>query len=44
LFGGAIGDTGRFTITGESYIIDLMNKKWKKLNPSGQAPCNRAAH
>lgn len=35
LFGGAIGDTGRFTITGESYIIDLMNKKWKKLNPSG---------
>jgi len=44
LFGGAIGDTGKYTITGDTYLLDIINKKWKKLNPNGQGPSNRAAH
>jgi len=44
LFGGAIGDTGKYTITGDTYTCDIINKKWKKLNPTGNAPSNRAAH
>jgi len=35
LFGGAIGDTGKYTITGDTYSFDTFKKIWKKLNPSG---------
>lgn len=35
LFGGAIGDTGKYIITGDTYICDLLKKRWKKINPSG---------
>ncbi len=32
LFGGAIGDSGKFIITNESYLIDFTLSKWTKLN------------
>jgi protein phosphatase len=35
LFGGAIGDTGKYNITGDTFGIDLTLRKWKKLTPSG---------
>ena len=31
LFGGATGDTGRFSITGETYSFDVANRFWKKV-------------
>ncbi len=44
LFGGATGDTGKYSITGDVYFCNLNLKKWKKLNPNGNGPSNRAAH
>jgi N-acetylneuraminic acid mutarotase len=44
LFGGATGDTGKYTITGDTYLFDCITRKWKKLEPSGSAPIARAAH
>jgi protein phosphatase len=31
LFGGAIGNTGKFSITGDTYLCDLETMTWKKL-------------
>jgi protein phosphatase len=45
LFGGATGDTGRYSITGDAYSLDLMSKTWKRLDSiGGIAPTPRAAH
>lgn len=44
LFGGATGDTGKYSITGDSFIFDCITRKWKKLDPSGSSPTARAAH
>lgn len=44
LFGGAVGDTGKYQITGDTYTLDMKKKFWKKLNPTGSVPGNRAAH
>ncbi|CAK79408.1 unnamed protein product (macronuclear) [Paramecium tetraurelia] len=44
LFGGAVGDTGRYVITGDVYIGDMTTKKWKRIEASGSVPTNRAAH
>ncbi|EAR82584.2 serine/threonine-protein phosphatase (macronuclear) [Tetrahymena thermophila SB210] len=44
LFGGAIGDSGKFIITNETYIFDYELKKWKKLECTGDIPSQRAAH
>lgn len=45
LFGGATGDTGRYSITGDTYSLDLMSKTWRRLdNIGGIAPTPRAAH
>jgi len=38
LFGGATGDTGRYTITNDTYIFDNLQSKWSKLDPSGEGP------
>ena len=38
LFGGAIGDSGRFIITNDTYIYDFTTLFWKKLEPSGDIP------
>jgi hypothetical protein len=35
LFGGATGDTGRYTITSDTFIFDSIQSNWKKLTPSG---------
>ena len=35
LFGGATGDTGRYTITADTYLFDSSTAAWKKLEPSG---------
>lgn len=32
LFGGATGDTGRYSITGDTYLFDINTKTWKKLD------------
>jgi len=44
LFGGAIGDTNKYSITGDTYILDVPTFKWKKLVCGGVAPSPRAAH
>lgn len=32
MFGGATGDTGRFSMTGDTFIFNLQTNVWKKLN------------
>jgi len=32
LFGGAIGKTGKFAITGDTYLCDMVSMVWKKLD------------
>ena len=44
LLGGATGDTGKYVITGDTYILDMITMKWQKLDGSGIAPSPRAAH
>ncbi|KAL4439094.1 hypothetical protein ABPG74_008869 [Tetrahymena malaccensis] len=44
LFGGATGDTGRFSITGETYSFDVQTRIWKKIDTTGAQPSPRAAH
>lgn len=28
LFGGATGDTGKYSMTGETYMYNILNKAW----------------
>jgi len=44
LYGGATGSNGKFSITSETYLMDLITKKWRKLDPQGICPNERAAH
>jgi len=44
LFGGATGDTGRYSITGDTYYLDLSTRTWSRLRASGTQPSPRAAH
>jgi diadenosine tetraphosphatase ApaH/serine/threonine PP2A family protein phosphatase len=44
LFGGATGDTGKYSITGETYSFDLVTRLWRKIEAAGNAPSPRAAH
>lgn len=48
MFGGATGDTGKYLITGDTYILEMQNNqdqiKWTKLEGGGIAPAPRAAH
>jgi hypothetical protein len=32
LFGGATGDTGKYSMTGETYIFNILLKTWTELN------------
>lgn len=43
-FGGATGDTGKYSITGDTYLFDVVTRKWRKLEPNGSSPTPRAAH
>ena len=31
LFGGATGDTGKYSMTGETFMYNILNKVWQKL-------------
>ena len=44
LFGGATGNTEKYSITGDTYIFDCTTRKWTKLEPTGACPTQRAAH
>ncbi|CAD2100999.1 protein phosphatase containing kelch-like domains, putative [Plasmodium vinckei lentum] len=43
IFGGAIGDAGKYNITDDIYLYDLTQNKWKKLITEN-TPTARAAH
>lgn len=52
LFGGATGDTGRYSMTGDTFIFNVLTRTWIKLegrrgfthSARGIAPSPRAAH
>ena len=45
LFGGATGDSGRYTITGDTFVLDLAARRWKALtSATGVPPGPTAAH
>ena len=56
LFGGATGDTGKYSMTGETFLFNILTKTWSKLNGKwillkylfnivkGVPPSPRAAH
>ena len=44
LFGGATGDAGKFSMTGDTYIFNTIKHCWLKVNPQGILPSPRAAH
>lgn len=43
IFGGAIGDAGKYNITDDVYLYDLTQNKWKEL-VTENTPTARAAH
>ena len=43
-FGGATGDTGKYSMTGETYIFNMLLNTWTELTPKGVPPSPRAAH
>ena len=44
LFGGATGDTGKYSMTGETFIFNMFLKTWTELQVKGVPPSPRAAH
>lgn len=45
LFGGATGDTGRYSIVGDTYSYDCLTRTWVKIDGAvGTSPTPRAAH
>ena len=44
LFGGAIGDTNKYSITRDTYILDMNTLVWRKPICTGVPPTPRAAH
>lgn len=44
LFGGATGDSGRYTITADAYSLDVSTTTWAKIQAEGVVPSARAAH
>ena len=32
LFGGATGDTGKYSMTGETFMYNILSKTWQKLS------------
>ena len=36
LFGGATGDTGKYSMTGETFLYNILNKTWQKLQSKYQ--------
>lgn len=44
LFGGAIGDMGKYTMSCDAYAFHVSTSTWNKLNAEGIFPSPRAAH
>ena len=44
LFGGATGDVGKYSMTGDTYMLNTLKRCWIKLNCQGIVPSPRAAH
>lgn len=44
LFGGATGDSGRYTITADAYMLDVNTDTWSVIQAEGTSPAARAAH
>jgi len=44
LFGGATGDTGKYTMTGDTFVFTTSKRCWLKLSCQGIPPSPRAAH
>lgn len=42
LFGGATGDTGKYSMTGETYLFNILTKTWSKLNGKCSDHCGKA--
>lgn len=37
LYGGATGNTGQFSITDNTYLLDIPSKLWKKVESNSRA-------
>jgi len=45
LFGGATGDTGKYIMTGDTYLFNILTKSWVWLSAvKGVSPSPWAAH
>lgn len=44
LFGGATGDSGRYTITADAYMLEVSTNHWSRVVAEGTLPSARAAH
>mmetsp|Transcript_118105 Transcript_118105/g.294463 ORF Transcript_118105/g.294463 Transcript_118105/m.294463 type:complete len:841 (+) Transcript_118105:200-2722(+) len=44
LFGGATGDSGRYTITADAYMLEAASNTWSRIQAEGAVPSARAAH
>lgn len=44
LFGGAVGNSNEYTITNDTYTLDLFSKSFVKIQPQGECPEPRAVH
>mmetsp|Transcript_148423 Transcript_148423/g.273860 ORF Transcript_148423/g.273860 Transcript_148423/m.273860 type:complete len:869 (-) Transcript_148423:23-2629(-) len=44
LFGGATGDSGRYTITADAYSLEVSTDTWSRIVAEGVVPSARAAH
>lgn len=44
LFGGATGDTGKYTITADAFMLNVANNTWSRIEAEGTMPFARAAH
>mmetsp|Transcript_19925 Transcript_19925/g.43464 ORF Transcript_19925/g.43464 Transcript_19925/m.43464 type:complete len:850 (-) Transcript_19925:76-2625(-) len=44
LFGGATGDSGRYTITADAYMLEVQTDTWSRVVAEGAVPSARAAH
>ncbi|CAE7728875.1 BSL1 [Symbiodinium sp. KB8] len=44
LFGGATGDSGRYTITADAFMLNVHTNTWSRVQAGGTLPFARAAH
>mmetsp|Transcript_5084 Transcript_5084/g.11238 ORF Transcript_5084/g.11238 Transcript_5084/m.11238 type:complete len:855 (-) Transcript_5084:115-2679(-) len=44
MFGGATGDSGRYTITADAFVLEVSTNTWTRVPAEGTVPSARAAH